>query len=297
MQPTPNSTQEESLPDDSSSGYYGVGENDLEQFLGFDEAEIKEVLSAVSMKPFHSAAFKKGIRELRHALSVNLNNPPPPPPLTTSNSFSIHSTYLAANPSLPLDVIINHAKIYGKNSDRQLTSYEQAINQAAIELALSDPALMANRGTLFEKAKAKLLLEGYTYKRGQSRSKLNPNAPKPGIKSSRVNLRLKRNLHAAQNSENRNARISELEHKLQIKGTQYEAAQEHKRIKTTQGDTEGLDKVEIALEAIERERAEISKELATLKSKERKHRWYEQRKKVRMVETGFDETTATSVMI
>ena len=43
----------------------GVGENDIEQLLGFDEAELKEVMSAISMKPFHSAAFKKGVRELR----------------------------------------------------------------------------------------------------------------------------------------------------------------------------------------------------------------------------------------
>ena len=52
----------------------GVGENDLEQLLGFDEAELKEVMSAISMKPFHSAAFKKGIRELRQNFSSNLSN-------------------------------------------------------------------------------------------------------------------------------------------------------------------------------------------------------------------------------
>src|ERR1043166_7818825 len=49
----------------------GVGENDLEQLLGFDEAELKEVMSAISMKPFHSAAFKKGIRELRQNFTSN----------------------------------------------------------------------------------------------------------------------------------------------------------------------------------------------------------------------------------
>ncbi|CAG8690058.1 2217_t:CDS:1, partial [Scutellospora calospora] len=190
------------------------------------------------------------------------------------------------------DVIIHHATIYGKNSPRKLTTYEQAINRAAIELALIDPALVANKGTLFEKAKAKLLLEGYTYKRGQSRSKLNPNAPKPGVKTSRATLIQKRNAHAAQNSESRNARISELERKLQIKETQYTVTQELKRLKT--GDPDGLEKVELTLEEVEKERAEIARELSILKSKERKHRWYEQRKKERM-DSGFDEGDVESL--
>ncbi|CAG8650107.1 17183_t:CDS:2, partial [Dentiscutata heterogama] len=411
MEPTPASTQEETLPEDSPpsshppSGYYitntfppltptsnsihryptltaflhklnlyqyhnqfveaGVGENDIEQFIGFDESELKEVLSAISMKPFHSAAFKKGIRELRQTLSAS------PSSAMTNHSTNSFSTSFSSTPMIqsdnrklskvaettdissysvrdkasvvietssmkvspnrtgaeestgspmheiqeysvnamqdvhPIsstttipssitnsaqttskDVIIHHATIYGKNNPRKLTTYEQAINRAAVELALLDPALVANKGTLFEKAKEKLLLEGYTYKRGQSRSKLNPNAPKPGVKTSRASLIQKRNAHAAQNSESRNARISELERKLQIKDTQYTVTQELKRLKT--GDPDSLEKVELTLEEVEKERAEIAKELSILKSKERKHRWYEQKKKERM-DSGFDE--------
>lgn len=48
----------------------GVGENDIEQLLDFDEAELKEVMSAISMKPFHSAIFKKGVRELRQTFPM-----------------------------------------------------------------------------------------------------------------------------------------------------------------------------------------------------------------------------------
>src|SRR3954469_15600886 len=112
MEPTPVSTQEETLTGDTlnyspSSNHYGsfstpprpsvrcptltsflnqlnlsqyhglfvdagVGENDIEQLLGFDEAELKEVMSAISMKPFHSAAFKKGVRELRQTLATGI---------------------------------------------------------------------------------------------------------------------------------------------------------------------------------------------------------------------------------
>ncbi|CAG8462668.1 5770_t:CDS:2 [Paraglomus occultum] len=211
---------------------------------------------------------------------------------TTSAESSIHPSLAAAtlyNSSTTRDIIIQHATIYGKRSNRQLTQYELAINKAAIELALSDPALVANKGDLFEKAKAKLLLEGYTYKRGQSRSKLNPNAPKPGRKISRETLRAKRNAYATQTSEARNARIAELERKLNAKDAQREATQEFKKTKENQGDAAGLEKATLALQELDREREEIVKELTLLKGKERKHQWYEKRKRVRM-DSGFDES-------
>jgi hypothetical protein len=65
----------------------GVGENDIEQLLGFDEAELKEVMSAISMKPFHSAAFKKGIRELRQSFPMlSSGHSYSPMPLTYSSA-------------------------------------------------------------------------------------------------------------------------------------------------------------------------------------------------------------------
>ncbi|CAJ0831596.1 10934_t:CDS:2 [Entrophospora sp. SA101] len=275
----------------------GVGENDLEQLIGFDEAELKEVMSAISMKPFHSAAFKKGVRELRQTLAtanvyhhnapLTFSNISPLSPLQTSMSVqhlqqiqNISTSALNVTPGTNMpdiinaqsskDVIIHHATIYGKNSRRQLTTYEQAINQAAIELALSDPALVANKGALFERAKAKLLLEGYNYKRGQSRSKLNPNAPKPGVRASKSTIREKRNAHAAITSENRQINIAELERKLKIKETQLDLAQEIRGAKTQQGDQLGLEKAQLSLEEIEQERNEIAKELSVLKNKEPK---------------------------
>nr|CAG8557630.1 9046_t:CDS:2 [Entrophospora candida] len=327
----------------------GVGENDLEQLIGFDEAELKEVMSAISMKPFHSAAFKKGVRELRQTLAtVNLNSINNDDSSTSETKFihnntqlqdiqessttttfvqSTHSPSSASSPPPPhlqqhlqriqnistsalnvtpgtnmpdiinaqssKDVIIHHATIYGKNSRRQLTTYEQAINQAAIDLALSDPALVANKGALFERAKAKLLLEGYNYKRGQSRSKLNPNAPKPGVRASKSTIREKRNAHAAITSENRQINIAELERKLKIKETQLDLAQEIRGAKTQQGDQLGLEKAQLSLEEIEQERNEIAKELSVLKNKERKHQWYEQKKKEKM-DSKFSENVETN---
>jgi hypothetical protein len=73
----------------------GVGENDIEQLLGFDEAELKEVMSAISMKPFHSAVFKKGIRELRQKFSSNT-------PMLSSGQ---HSTLTYSAPVVSILVI------------------------------------------------------------------------------------------------------------------------------------------------------------------------------------------------
>ncbi|CAG8849889.1 8778_t:CDS:1, partial [Racocetra persica] len=53
-------------------------------------------------------------------------------------------------------------------------------------------------------------------------------------------------------------------------------------------------KVDLTLEEVEKERAEIAKELSILKSKERKHRWYEQKKKERM-DSGFGEAEVESL--
>src|SRR4051794_23870753 len=49
----------------------GVGENDIEQLLKFDEANLKEITSAISMKLFHSIVFKKGIKELQQNFSFD----------------------------------------------------------------------------------------------------------------------------------------------------------------------------------------------------------------------------------
>ncbi|CAG8436937.1 7631_t:CDS:2 [Ambispora gerdemannii] len=364
----------------------GVGENDVEQLIGFDEAELKEVLEAILMKPFHSGLFKKGIRELRTNMSINsprdvkaynnanscfspqysmtmspqhplspspshltapmqIHNQTPKITLLTSPISSIHDSNnsindtinsnilnmpdnnktespilitgttiespnannsninnnsengnispsshrtFMKNPTVSHEAIVKHATIYGKNSPRQLTQYEQAINRAAIDLALADPTLVTHKGSLFEKAKAKLLLEGYSYKRGASRSKLNPNAPRPGQRASRDVLRAKRNANAVMTSENRNARIADLEQKLEAKDKQNELMQETKRTKSEMGDTEGAEKAHFVIIDLEKEREEILKELSSLKGKERKHQWYEKRKKERM-DSGFEE--------
>lgn len=49
--------------------------------------------------------------------------------------------------------IIEAAKIYGRDSDRVLKSYEMAVNEEAGKIALDDPTLLSKRDVLYEKAK------------------------------------------------------------------------------------------------------------------------------------------------
>jgi hypothetical protein len=72
--------------------------------------------------------------------------------------------------------IIDSAKIYGKGSDRVLTSYEIAVNEEAGRLALDDLALLNKRDILYEKAKESVRCSStFSFKKGKSRSALQAN--------------------------------------------------------------------------------------------------------------------------
>lgn len=183
-------------------------------------------------------------------------------------------------------VIMAHATIYGKNSTRALTPYETAINDACVKLALNNPVLLADKGAMLEHAKKKLLADGYTYKRGQSRSKLNPVA-RDGSKD----FKLRRNKTAEKLSLERRNSLHELENKLVdcimfrrqadakiklgMKGSTYEELEELKRRRDT---------------AIT-EKTKIGKEISRLKAQERKHQWYEKQKSKRRADSGYGETS------
>ncbi|RIA80825.1 hypothetical protein C1645_744974 [Glomus cerebriforme] len=275
----------------------GIREDDIEKLIYFDETELKDVLSSIPMKSFHSIIFKKGIRELRQTFS---SNPPMLPsdhmnpfltPISQIDSLNSSHKFINITPAKVLnkpkkpkkskkvnstptpvsnDEITRCAIIYGRNSSRQLTKYEQAINNAAIGLALQDPTLLKNRGDLFKNAKIRLLDEGYDYKNGISRSKLNTYIdPKTSIAVKRLD---------AYAAEKIIARISELERKLKVKEMQYESAMEPIKVKLTQNNSEDL-KAQVSLEEFEKERRQIKRELARLRNKQCKHRWYEQTNK------------------
>ncbi|KAG0263412.1 hypothetical protein BG011_008819 [Mortierella polycephala] len=228
----------------------------------------------------------------------------PEPSSFNSNSSSCYSgtpnnsttrSQTTRQDSIERDIIMQQALIYGKHSSRSLTKYEHAINCAAQSLALDDKSLLANKGLLWNKAKAKLLEEDYDYKRGKSRSKL-PEAsqqkkePKSTAASKRERLMQKREVNASNAATMRLKRIASLGEILHRKTADREAllahllrleSPEYKSLhpKTFEAEAKGARD---NLSHVEEQRNGVLKELQSLKNKERKHQWYEKRKKNRV---------------
>ncbi|XP_068758162.1 uncharacterized protein [Montipora capricornis] len=66
--------------------------------------------------------------------------------------------------------VMKDAMIYGKNLAKPLSEYQIAVNKAAGKLALQSPVLLSNRGELYEKAREQVKVDGYSFKKGFSRS-------------------------------------------------------------------------------------------------------------------------------
>lgn len=186
---------------------------------------------------------------------------------------------------------MHQALIYGKHSSRSLTKYEDAINRAAQTLALEEPGLLANKGQLWNRAKAKLLEEDYDYKRGRSRSKLPEASKKRDVKQSKTALMQKREANASHAASARIRRINSLGEQMHRKTAEREAllaqllrleSPEYKQARPHTYESEA-QQARQKLGDVETERTSISKELASLKNKERKHQWYEKRKKVQQL--------------
>ncbi|KAK3845275.1 MAG: hypothetical protein J3R72DRAFT_364756 [Linnemannia gamsii] len=247
----------------------GASDDAMPLIIDFDDDELKSIMDAIPMKPFHAVTFRKGIRDLRER----------------SRLGSMHFD----NPQTTRELIMHQALIYGKHSSRSLTKYEHAINCAAQNLALEDSSLLTNKGMLWNKAKAKLLEEDYHYKRGKSRSKLPEAAQKKDHKASKERLIQKREANASNAATARLRRITSLGEQLHRKTAEREAllAQllrlEAAEYKIAHADTYEEEAKELRenLARVETDRQSVSKELGSLKNKERKHQWYEKRKKVR----------------
>ena len=112
--------------------------------------------------------------------------------------------------SLTKEYIAENSKIYGRNSERGLTKYQEAMNDVAMKLCLQNPNLLSDRKALLEASRKQLDESGYIYKKGKSRSKrLNS-----GDDDSSVNKRVK------VNKDFRLTRITELKEQIKDKSEQ-----------------------------------------------------------------------------
>ncbi|GAA5817737.1 hypothetical protein MFLAVUS_011288 [Mucor flavus] len=250
----------------------GATDQDLQQFIEFTDQELNELLAVLDMLPFHTIKFKKSLRELKNTQDV------------------IPETDLVNALPSTRQFIISHATIYGKKTSRPLTSYEEAINQAALELALQNPILISKKGSLFDLAKKKLLQDGYRYKRGSSRSKLKEqeSKPKPTVtEDQQRDILLKRQANAQRMSAKRLEKINVLQQQVDT------ALQHRQRTenKLATGCHDPLNRLALEAELIHYEETKIrlTKETSKLKAQERKHQWYKRRKLERTASQSTDE--------
>ena len=101
------------------------------------------------------------------------------------------------------DYIRKQSKIYGRNSTRSLSKYEERINETSAQLCLQTPDLLSDRTLLLKECRRVVDEEGYNYKKGKSRSRsLNPDVSSDPPKRKKIN------------EEYRLSRIAELEEQI-----------------------------------------------------------------------------------
>lgn len=155
--------------------------------------------------------------------------------------------------------IAEQAIIFRKNS---LTPFQVRVNEAAIELALLQPTLIAkgNRGSLLEKARKKVAEDGYTFKKGSSRSKVYGTSSNGKSASKRTKI----------NQELREQRLKELEE--DISDVSSHIAYKEKRLKAVEllKDYKACDKISEELMDGKSRKRELETELKLLLQKDRR---------------------------
>ncbi|ORZ18161.1 hypothetical protein BCR42DRAFT_413274 [Absidia repens] len=253
----------------------GATDHDLSHLVQLNDQELSEFLLAMDMLPFHAIKLKKALREFRASYRS------PPQSTAHVDDSSVLVPLIDETENDKRSTIVSHATIYGKKSSRPLTSYEVAINQASIQLALADSSLLVHKGKLFDLAKKKLLEEGYQYKRGKSRSKLtiaggdSISANSPALwpndtSSSTPPPLLHHHKHAIKQSHQRQLHIEHLE--KQLDHVRQSIINETSTAATTmdhppQSSSESLQTI----------KTDLVKKIGKLKAQERKHQWYKRK--------------------
>ena len=198
---------------------------------------------------------------------ITLPPSPPPPPYTHTNT---HAQKSASASSMNEDYIRKQAKIYGKNSARNLSRYEQRINEASVHLCLKSPDLLNDRSLLFKEARRVVDEEGYDYKKGRSRSRsLNPQADV----SSDPPKKKKMSEHY------RVTRIAELQERIKDITDQIGYKEKRRESASLVHNYKECDQITEQMSELKCERRKLEIELAGLTKKQKKSKWYHTTKK------------------
>lgn len=161
--------------------------------------------------------------------------------------------------------IIESSKIYGRGSDRVLTSYEIAINEAAGKIALDDPALLIKRDVLYEKAKETVRCDtSFSFKKGKSRSSL----------TTQPTLSAKRKSYTDESS--REEHITKLVQDIDGKQKQVKFKTLHQTKAQASKDWEVCEKLQSDINVLRKEIHSLQ-ELKVFQRKQQKSKWYKKK--------------------
>ena len=169
------------------------------------------------------------------------------------------------------EYVRRQAMVYGKDPRKKLTPWHTKVNDAAFELAVSDPdILLQPRQELTKAAQQKVREQGYRFVKGKSRSKHTPNPDEsspPPSKRPKVNETI-RNKKITELQED----VKDLKDRLSYKEKQRDQATQSMNYKLCDQLTEEMTSVKKQLRQVERELSEWTR-------KQNKSQWYLQRKK------------------
>lgn len=159
------------------------------------------------------------------------------------------------------------AKIYGKNINRNLTSYEIAVSEEAGKLALDDPSLLCKRDVLYDKAKENVRCSStFVFKKGRSRSNV-VDQPTPPLKRRYTNESCRED-HIKKLGEDIDGKQKQIKFKI-LYQTKAQASK----------GWETCERLQSEINMLRKEIHSLEEELKVFKRKQQKSTWFKKKKK------------------
>ena len=159
------------------------------------------------------------------------------------------------------------ARIFGRTG-KKLTKYQERMNQMAGDICLNNPALLVDKGKLYELAKDKVHDSGYAYAKGKSRSKKFCQANEEEERPKREKIDQQERQHRI---ESLNEELKDANKHLDIKERRIEQAQAIQNYKL-------CDQLSTEVGVLKAKRRDIQSSLRALQRKEQRSAKYFARK-------------------
>ncbi|XP_068716620.1 uncharacterized protein [Montipora capricornis] len=166
--------------------------------------------------------------------------------------------------------VMKDAMIYGKNLAKPLSEYQIAVNKAAGKLALQSPVLLSNRGELYEKAREQVKVDGYSFKKGFSRS----NSGTSSCSSSETETVSPKVKRAKRDKDERKREVDNLTTMVEnVKGNLQFKQKRLEKAKTVH-DYKQCDQLATEIRQLLKDKHDYEMQIAALQKSESKSSWY-----------------------